>query len=164
MLIKHWKKNPNKKPNKQTKKPKSASGKPCLEDRNVWSSQWNRVWQSYKITFQKSTYFSSLNAPFCARRQNWLQFQVHLSELSAISSTLLLFGCAARLFQHVCAERRRCHLNMAKQNCDSLSRIRQTSPFGVRHTGCLRLHTPPDYLSACTAPALSWSHCSKITR
>lgn len=133
-----------------------------LKDRNVWSLSFGRV---TKLHFKNLLiFFPSVKAPFCAPWQNWLRFQMHLSELSAISSTLLLFGYAARLFQHVFTERRRCHLNMAKQNCDSLSRIRQTLQFGVRHTACLRLQTPPDFLSACTAPARSWSFCRKITR
>lgn len=95
-----------------------------------------------KSPLKKSTHFSTVSAPLYAWWQNWIQFKKHLSDLSAVSSTLLLFGYAARRFQHVFTKSRRCHLDTAKQNLatHSAKSDRRYSLVGDRDWGCrLRL-------------------------
>lgn len=102
-----------------------------------------------KSPLKKSTHFSIVSAPLYAWWQNWIQFKKHLSDLSAVSSTLLLFGYAARRFQHVFTKSRRCHLDTAKQNLatHSAKSDRHYNLVGDRDWGCSW-----DYHAQCWVP------------
>lgn len=113
-----------------------------------------------KSPFKKSTHFSTVSAPLYAWRQNWIQFKKHLSDLSPVSSTLLLFGYAARQFQHVFTKSRRCHLDTAKQNL-AVTQQNQTDITARWET-----EAEPagwDYLAQRWVPPQSRSHHREIT-
>lgn len=114
---------------------------------------------------KKSTYFSTINVPSYAWWQNWIQFKMHLSELSVVSNAPLLFGFAARLFPRVFTKRRRCHLNMAKQSGVSHSvesDRRYSLEKDTQAARDCRLFGIETFWSCSTQiPSQSRSHCSR---